>query len=119
LATEPAREPSRRRVGREDAAPRRRILEEAGDLAERQILEEAAQHQAAAGIGDDEIEIAEHLMTGQKRAPAAIQIGKRQDLDEGPGTAPIERQYPERHLSPPTPWNMLLIHLAKAEGVHS
>jgi hypothetical protein len=70
-----------RRPTGEDRLGRRLVLEELADLGQRQILDGTAEHQAAAARADREIEIAQHVMAGEQRAAAAIEVEQRHGLE--------------------------------------
>src|ERR1035438_2874232 len=74
--------------------PLRLILEESQNLSERHPFNQSSEHDAAARIRRDQVEI---VQDGPARSVLAVQRDQRLELDERPGAAPIERKYAITH----------------------
>ncbi|HEY0263943.1 MAG TPA: hypothetical protein VGC07_05420 [Granulicella sp.] len=72
-----------------DRGARGGVVEEGENLAEGQVFDEAAQHDAAAGVGRDEVEV---LQDRAPRRSCAVERNQRLDLNESPASASVERE---------------------------
>src|SRR5262249_10791499 len=79
---------------RKDGAAQFLIFKKVDDFAEREVLQEATENDAAAGIGSDHVKILQNCSAG---GALAVNFLEGFDLNEGPGTTAVQGKNAIRH----------------------